>query len=365
MDKLQNIHDVNSSLSGNVETIRKRLNPQAFLLVKCSSEIKDSVQKLREAYHEGDGILSALCMASLFNPLPLNAKSYIIEPTPIFRARYLEACDLPLVFDEKHLHVTGHSSSVNWITAIGSLGLIPQTVTEFTSQAMGSFGVISKLLNGERISRREERLEAAMRALHAAFQATSIGQFIAESVSAVEQLIAKKDDPWKIKISRLRTVVGDEYSTRVDEIVKARHEYVHTAKQPEQDYLAQSALAMVVQAWAVVHELFEQIESIQDAIKYLDCCHLAQQTTSNNLNALRKLCDGIAPGPVRGSYWTHKYLVDSPPNEYRKKYVVNGHVACPKCDNRCSSKECINDEGATKTYRCNKCGEEWMAHSLK
>jgi hypothetical protein len=226
---LESLHGAASSLSSNVQMIRERLAPDSLLLYRCDSGVE--AEAMFRAYDDADSIVAAVCMASLLRD-NVEDPFRIIEPRPLFRARFREHCDLPLAFTGSRVLMAGHHGGLSWM----SIGRHPTTVW-WTAQEIDAVATAGPRVLGVVLTMRADatpiqaELIASMRALAMAFQATSIGQFVAAAVAAVENLVGA-DERWNVKADRLARLVGTAYRVRVEEVLNARHEFVHGARQP-------------------------------------------------------------------------------------------------------------------------------------
>ncbi len=299
-DLLANACRDNSSLSGNLEMLRRRLNPDSLLLVEYSGEL--DTWRVFEAYDDAETLIGAFNMLSLLEQGPAD-RWLGQEPAPIFRARYIEHCDLPIVIDRERLRMVGHTTGISWanLSPIGGKPRHSDTLLALTENAPL---MLRRALSREsQPNALQEELELAMRALTASFQATSIGQFIAGAVSSLESLLG---DTWAQREDRLRGLLPSAYHPRMEEILDARHEFVHAARQPSRDqgFLGQCALAMVVQVWTVIARMPQSYETKDDLWYRLRAFDGADSLALKH------------PGPDRELTWVHKYLVASHPDEY-------------------------------------------------
>ena len=136
-------YDPTGSLLGNFNMIEARLAPDAYLLVRC--EVPDSPGYL-QAYDNAETVLAALCIAVLLGA-ELWQDSWQQQPTPLYRARFKEACDLPLVFDEARVRLVGHSSWFSWLSPSDHM-LPPVPKQRLYALAVNAPGVVERILGG-------------------------------------------------------------------------------------------------------------------------------------------------------------------------------------------------------------------------
>jgi len=299
-DLLANACPGDSSLPGNIEMLRRRIAPDSILLGEYRGDL--DAWRVFDAYDDAETLVGALNILSLLEERPPDQWSGD-EPAPIFRARYIEHCDLPIVIDRERLRLVGHSTAFSWST-VGSPGRGSRPSRSLLALASSAPAVIQRaLLREAQPNSLQQELELATRALTAAFQATSLGQFIAGAVSSLESLLG---DSWADREDRLRILLPTAYHARFGEILETRHEFVHAARQPARDrgFLGLSALAMVVQVWTVIARMPQSYMTREDLWYRLR----AFQT--GDLLAVSH------PGPDQHLTWVRKYLVASHPNEW-------------------------------------------------
>lgn len=355
-------YDATGSLPGNFNMIEARLAPDAYLLVRC--EVPNSPGYL-VAYDYAETILAALCIAVLLAP-DLWSDLWRQWPTPLYRARFKEACDLPLVFDEARVRVVGHSSSFAWLSPSDHmLPLISKRrVHEATLQAPN---VVDRILRGEDLSDADRLLRASLRAMHAGLQATTPGQLTANLVSATELLVSAQDrEPWFRRKARLKVLIGGECWSRCEDILEARHAFVHESTQPVESFLGHSALAMFVQAWVIFAQLLSRLGEQRQVLDVLDqlvrTAHpgdrQTHELTADELAALNALHFDVPSRPVECVKWVHQYLIDVHPADYHKRFVVGGKISCAgdRCGQMLSPQHLIGRESDLQVFRCHMCG---------
>jgi hypothetical protein len=337
----------NSSLSGNLDMLRQRLNPDSIMLVEYGGDL--DAWRVFEAYDEAETLIGALNMVLLLERRP--ADQWLgDEPAPIFRARYLEHCDLPMAIDRDGLWLAGHST-FSWAALQGPFPDNGRSTDNFLSLLKDAPPVIKTALQREKQPNELQLgLEAALRALTGAFQATSVGQFIAGAFSSIEWLLG---DNWSDREERLGAMLPTAYHSRLKELLEARHEFVHAARQPPRDqgFLGLCALSMVVQVWTVIARMPETYLSRAD----LWYC-------------VRAFADGDAfadrhPGPDHELGWIHRYLVASHPSKYQTSFFVRGAVYCPNqgCGRKLGKDQIVSSNAKTLRLRCDNCAQEFEA----
>lgn len=324
--------------------IRKRLDPDAILLFRVEGAVEAA--RVFVAYDDAETVVSALNITSLLAERSLGPPWHD-EPAPVFRARYKEHCDLPLAFDSERVWLSGHSSGIAW-ASVGDHGGVPRyTMDEFTRWAANTPPVVSRALRREpQPTELQRELELSMRALAVAMQATSVGQFVAAAVSSLETLLGDKKE-WGHRIKRLKVLVESRYHSRVDEVIAARHEFVHAARQPGPalSFLGQVALAIAVQAWTKMALLRPSVETRK---------HLWDLLQPGG----RSSAPVLPAGPDTRLVWVHKYLEPSHPNEYHMRFVINGRANCPgsQCGHLLGEEDIFEHSPTEWTFRCRRCG---------
>ena len=345
-DALDAIPQESTSLQGNLRMIRARLDPDALLMLHSSSEF--SMLDLAPAYETAEEIAAAHCVCALLMSAGTEGSGEG-EPMPLFRARFRELCDLPIAFSAQRVVVVGHANPIGWAT-VGVGGMGPRLTTGLLEERLRRAPpTLTRMLSGQRPAcELDDALARSAKALFAAFQSTSPGQFVGSAVAAGEILVGGDDERWAEKELRLTRLCGDAYGTRVAEVIRARHEFVHRAAQPSLSswHVPRSALALVVQAWGVVAEL-------------------AESGRAQSLEELAYLLRGsrqpkLSEGPVGHEAWIHKYLISADPSTYRRRFVCNGFLNCPTCGGSATVDPGL-ERRATHSFRCNSCGLEFRA----
>jgi len=247
-DAFQSRYPLNSSVHGNFDPLRDRLRPNAYLLVECRNSAPPGYL---DAYDYAETILGALCVSSLSAPEdPAGTRQY--GPRPIYWTRTPEYCDLPLVIDPDRVNLVGHSSPFAWFSSDSGTMVGRINTGELSGMIAAAPSVARDILGDAALGAGwQQHMHAGARAVHAAFQAASHGQLIANMATVVEMLVnAKSKEYWSQRKSRLKVLVGPAYWTRVEQIMAARHDYAHEAKQPAFGYLAFGALGLAVHTFA-------------------------------------------------------------------------------------------------------------------
>lgn len=358
MEELQNMKLERDGLDRNIKHIRERLAPDALLLVRYHKDEKLNVWDERKA----ESILSAISMALLLKSSRSEDRGARANPIRVFRSRYKELCDLPLSFDSKTVRSTGHTGRLGVVSAPDIfIDEDSISLSELETHIATCPSTINAVLSGKRLNSREEKLHKAMRAIQAAFDTTTRGAFVASSVSAAELLVSSGTSNWSRFKSRLFMLTGKQYKKRIEEILDARHQYIHEAIQSLNDTMPFSALALSVQVWEVCHSLYDRIGNIQDAENFLDACDSLMKTESVELEAIREESNRIPEGPVERLHWIRKYLVSTHPNEYGRHYFIDGAINCASCGHINRIEQVIASDGNKKTIKCYKCSHEWEA----
>jgi hypothetical protein len=350
------------AVGGNIKMIEERIHPDAFLLVACDNP---SAPAYRESYDRAESIIGAICITTLLAPEHReDTRQY--SPRPLYWARAIEYCDLPLVFDEQRTRLSGHSSWFMWLSpdnaGIGGKSL--EAIGHVEKLAMGGPAIVKRILTGQAcLDEADRRLEEGLRALHAGFQAASPGQFIANMVSAAEVVVARPDERWWQRANRLKVLTGPEYWTRIEELLAARHAYVHEARQPSAAFLAHAALGLAVQVWEVMHDLCARARDVSAVLDEIDA--LARKTSPRGLTTrdltrahrriVEELYTPLPRGPARRLYWLNHALTDVQPNDYYEKFVIFGEMLCPQCKHWLGREVARTSTPETETAECPRC----------
>jgi len=277
-------------------------------------------------------------------------------------------CDLPLTFNRSGLGISGHSSDFPWLSSDHGFAHNLRHIDRVHELISLGPRVIQNTLNSVETSADwEKRLQAAARAIHAGFQATSAGQLIANMVSAAEVLVARRNskEKWWERASRLKVLVGPTYWTRVEEILSARHAYVHEAKQPASPYIASGAIGLSVHVWKVLHVMGERLQSLDSILDQLDSLILknpqVKRAKTNDLletdiESLNHLYHDIPRGPLHRIHWIDQGLTACQPDKYYLRHSIFGTAICRQCRTTVTQEHLAERTNLSETYVCPKCG---------
>jgi hypothetical protein len=361
VDALKEYYSHTGSVPGNIDQIKDRLSPDAFLVLRC---FDPSAPALRAVYQRAEGLLGVICITTLLaSEDPAGTRQY--GPRPIYWTRTKEYCELPLVIDSERGRSVGHSSEFAWFSpddlGMNELMSIEQvhnllaTGPSLVPAVLGNLGLTTKW---------QICLTDGARAIHAGFQATSAGQLIANMVSAAEVLVTLNGrEPQRKRFSRIKVLTGPAYWTRVEQILAARHEYVHEAKQPPTGNLALGALGLAVHTWATLHEMFEAGQDLDQVLGTLDALASAdppKHRTTNDLtpgemSSLNARYSGIPRGPLRRLYWINQRLTDIDPNEYYERYAIFDDGFCQHCRHPLKPEHITRRTPEIVVFRCPEC----------
>jgi len=265
-----------------------------------------------ETYSER--VLAALSMVLLLQPSRWQA-SDAPYPQAIFRARYREFCDLPLTFNATKTLSVGHTSRIGLLSAENAASLSPLSLDQIDQAVALSPPVLQKCLKPAPLDRREARLVEVLQVINAAFLALSPGALVANFVSAAEILVDSQaasgqpsDRGWTRRAERIKVLAGVAAAETVEKLINARHEFVHAAGQPPSDRYPYAALALAVQAWAVMAELSTRLRNTQDAEALLDACADAKRISGPNSGLAANLQSSVPVGPVGAVDWIRHHL---------------------------------------------------------
>lgn len=229
-------------------------------------------------------------------------------------------------------------------------------------------GVVDRILKGQGHSTDADHLlTSSLRAMHSALQATTPGQLTANLVSAAELLVSGQDrEQWFRRKARLKVAIGWAYWSRCEDVLAARHTFVHESNQPTESFMGHCALAMFVQVWVVFADLLSRFGAQQPVLDFLDRLEAAapprDRRTSDlepeEVTQIEGLYRDVPVGPVRVTKWVHQYLVDVHPNEYLRRFVVGGRSSCPgeHCGHMLLQEHVITREPGAQVFRCHMCG---------
>ena len=295
-----------ASLYGNVNQIAQRLRPTGFLLVRYFEGMQKHVL---DEYH-AELVLAALSMTLLLT----NAPKYCETPMLLSRARYPEVCDLPLTFFEDRIRSSGHTSHTGLIPLLDhhmTPKLSPSEIEAFVKNAPN---IVQAVLSEPFVNHGAmQPLIDAMMATQGAWQNLTTGGFISSFMSACELLVDVGGPTdaslavWQRRLDRMTVAIGIQRRQMLDRVAKARHQYVHRSVQPESDELSFSALAIAVQVWSVVNELYEQFKQSRTVELFLDSAYQNARAAEGGLP--RFMDPSLVPkGHAANVEWMKRWL---------------------------------------------------------
>jgi hypothetical protein len=356
-------------VAGNIEMIVKRLNPDAFLMVSIDNpQQPDPVGRINQRV---DSVLGALCLTALLTPENKEDRRQY-SPRPLFWAKSSELCELPLIVSASAVMVSGHTGLLGWLspdTIHVAGGKSLARTTDLMAAIPSIPSTARAMLSGNPLQLWQEPFAGIIKTLPAAFLVGSPAQCVANMVTLAEVCVTpSEDEKWTKRLARLKVITGCEYWTRVQEIVDARHCYVHHAR-PSADTVAFSALALALQTLCVMHDIAEQRGGLGKAIKHLDALMGAGFPTEKKTHELtpgeRKKLDqtfaDIPRGPLRKLYWLNHALTDIPWNNYYEDFVIFDEAFCKKCGRLIGPEFLRKKSGGLQFYSCPKCRREICA----
>ena len=296
------------SLQGNLSHIWNRLAPSSMLLVRYGESERKSLWDERRA----EQILAAINMLLLLS-LDLVEGREQPAPRPVFRARYREYCDLPLAFDLERVRLAGHTSRMGLLVADDPLQL---SLDEIDAMVASGPEIIREVLGGTRShDKRAQRLRDGMAGILGAFDTLTAGAFVSHLTGVAETLVDSKSrsedgrSGWDSKERRIKVLVGGEHDLAVKKVVECRHDYVHAFRQPDSDVLPFIALAMAVQVWGNLFELYERFTNHEDVERLIDGAAIARKLSSSEVgDTFSGIVEAIPAGPKLGRAWIQTWL---------------------------------------------------------
>jgi hypothetical protein len=256
-------HGRDASLEGNARQIRERLGASALMLYRIDRVF--DVSYMSGAYQAAEGALAALNLARL------GSRSADM-PLPLRRARYREACELPLAIAADRVLAVGHTAPLSWPGLLDSDHL-DGPAPDAEKLLLNAESPLQRMADG---APPHDVLDAALfhsaRAIHEAFQCTTIGAFVSASVSAVEPLVSDIErEPWDLRVQRLLQLADSAFRERIEQVLDARHAFIHDCSQPafaERD-LHFAAAAFAVLIWRRVAALQPRCATVSDVVYLL------------------------------------------------------------------------------------------------
>lgn len=291
-----------SSYQSNIRRMRKVAWPTALFLYRYQHPqvyIADAAIKAEYA-------LSALSMAVLLHDwTPRKEEGPVANPRPVFRARYSEYYDEPIGVGKAGVKVVGGGTSVFSLIRPDLISPLRQIcLDDLKLMIERAPRVVGKVLNQERLTRRERRLADGMSVINSAFQTLSAGAFVSALVSAAEVLVDSQQgagtgdysSPWQRRVARIRSIVSSAATPALDRVLKARHDFVHGGAQPTGDRLPLAALGIAVQVWSVMADLYGRFDNAQDMEAFLDCAAIVDRVSPSAPHELLNLANAVPAG---------------------------------------------------------------------
>jgi hypothetical protein len=281
-------HGKDASLDGNINSIVLRLQPSCLLLIRYhGNEPRKSVWDEDRAERISAVLNLAMLLSEHLSGEPM--------PIPVYRARYIEYCDLLLSFDKNKVKTVGHSSRMG-ILALGNPGSGSYVSLQLVNGALDGSSLFGKIIRDDKLFPHERHLLYVMTAIQNAFNTVSRGAFISACVSAMEMLVdpgsgdpKAGDSSWKMRVNRLLMLLPENHHSHLERILEARHQYVHEAVDPSDDSLTFISLAVTVYLWSAMEQTLKVHQSIDDVIRLLDCCRVSRAIQAPSLSAVRSM----------------------------------------------------------------------------
>jgi hypothetical protein len=310
VDDLNELLGKSGGFRGNLKMISARLNPDSFLVVK--RYLDPSNLTWAEVIDVANSIVSALNFCALLNTVS-DYEGYDRDavarkmPTPIWIPAFPENCELPLLTDRERVRLVGHSSPINWAGLLidnnglrGLLGKAPEYIQK-----------IAKL------EARPNATTGALAALTKSFNCTSIGQFCAQALGALDILLSESNAArWENMSKVATTLCGLQHQSNVEALFNVRHNFVHRQREPADKAIHIKCLALVVTVIKAVKQLEEKFKSVLAAQFVLEAIErlnsAKRESNADEITAALTHIGAFDQGPLWASQWLEATIYDAP-----------------------------------------------------
>lgn len=266
------LHD-SGGFKGNLDQLVTRLGATAFLVVREYVEANASWQSWRELSDVANSVIAALNFVALAQSPPNRhgADEHGTLrglPDPIWIPKFREACELPIIFDREKLRTVGHSEPISWGSHVAELG---DPSSWFSNERLDHLLALapSHVSSVIEFPQKSNSSANCLRALANAFNCTSIGQFCAQSLGALDILFGEAETTrWELMQDYIVTLCGPHTTATVKHLFKIRHRFVHRQAEPADKGCHLKCLALVVSTIAVFEHIVESSGGKRDAAKH-------------------------------------------------------------------------------------------------
>lgn len=296
-DELDEALGHGKGFKGNLQMVQARLEPSAFLLVRRYLDpdlISRSWPELAERAEKIVAGINLIILTRIPSAVFGSDRDTIRRelPTPIWLPTIDEHCELPIVFDRNRLRMTGHASQLGWTELEEIQGnLISNDSLEDIVASSSPF--MKKLIEGGA----PNSVENAARAIVRCLNCTSVGQFTAQCLGALDILFgANAASRWKEMQAYTSVLCGSDSSENIKRLFDIRHKFVHQNVEPNDKATHIKALAVTVTAIALFIQLSDAYDAHSAKLDVLKACnHLRKAYDESGSDELRKSISEILP----------------------------------------------------------------------
>ncbi|TPI79516.1 hypothetical protein [Mesorhizobium sp. B2-8-9] len=233
-DSIASLVKDQDSLRGNVEMLRERLKPDAFLIVRRYLDFSDVRAAWLNVREQAQRIITALNLIFLRSPLyeiklQNGSDGQRMHPHPIWLTEVPEHPELPLVFLRDRLLVSGHHQTLSW-TSWQMLSGQRRSNADIDAAINAAPDIYKALLPGGNV---QNSFESAARALMLSFNVASQGQFISSAVGSLDILFGENNSVrWSSMQDYVSTLCGSGSLPRVKSVFEGRHRFIHRHIEP-------------------------------------------------------------------------------------------------------------------------------------
>jgi hypothetical protein len=297
--------------SREIEVMCDRLKPDALLIVRrfMNLDSMHSSADWRKAADQAERILSALNLLLLTSPtLNPDRPSFVRmggpAPSPVWLTWVPEHPMLPITFTRERLWTCGHSQALMWATT-DSTTRTKLTMSTIDTALAASPAILSALISGDTTP----SFENASKTLMLSFNATTRGQFVAQTLSSLDILFGENESAkWSDMERYVDTLCGATASPSLaSSVFKMRHQFIHRHREPIEIGSQYAALAVAVNTFVEWTELLAKYGDRIAALDVLHACgHIVRAKRSGHQNiasALDLLQTSTKQKPEWISYW--------------------------------------------------------------
>ncbi|RWI90547.1 MAG: hypothetical protein EOR22_23685 [Mesorhizobium sp.] len=276
------------SLLSNVEMLRSRMKPDAFLIVRRYLDFSDARAAWLDVLERARQIVTAINLIFMRSPLyevkiRVGQDNERMLPHPIWLTEVPEHPELPLVFLRDRLLMSGHHQALSWVSWSDLSGQ-RRSNADIDAAINAAPNIYKGLLPG---GRAPNSFESAARALMLSFNVASQGQFVSSAVGSLDILFGENNSMrWASMQDYVSTLCGTPQVVKT--IFDSRHKFIHRHIEPTDPWSHLITVAVVAGAfirWADMLERYKYQQASLDILEAIGRLTRASHSKSSEVVA--------------------------------------------------------------------------------